>query len=109
MTCKECFNGYFLINFNCFSPSSIVLPNVQQYSPQILEDNFCANLSDNGICITCQTRYYVNSKGICELVDPFCSNYSSDGVCSLCYIGYKIRRKTCVVLSSNIAPSAEDL
>ena len=51
---------------------------------------------NNGKCIECFQRWYLNSSAICQQISDNCRTWTADGQCQTCYNGYILQNGTCV-------------
>ena len=57
----------------------------------------CNNFDSNGNCLSCTTKFYKDSNGICQPVNPNCNTYSqANADCLTCYSGYGLKEGTCL-------------
>jgi hypothetical protein len=88
---------FFALFFAVSLQQSIVIRNLgcKSYNPQ-------------GVCITCSTRYYLDSGNICQPVNPNCNTYDLvTGGCLSCYPGFGLIEDTCLpgIVSNSFDPN----
>ena len=83
--CMECYFGYEAVKMN----SSVSGVNCIQ-SNDSTQHSYCISPNrENGKCLECVYRMFVNDSGECQSIDENCNDYNkSNGVCVSCYPGY---------------------
>lgn len=82
--CLSCYQSYVLSSGSC-------VPDVNGTN----SDPNCASWL-SGVCISCATRTFMNSMGLCENVNINCNTYNADnGQCTSCYAGFGLSNGTC--------------
>ena len=79
--CTSCLPNYLLVGGNCVVPIKK-----------------CIDYKSNGLCIACDTGYFLSHKtyGICYPKDITCSSYDSNGNCQTCIATYHIFKGKCI-------------
>ena len=68
-----------------------------------LTDPNCASWLE-GVCLSCASRTFMNTKGLCQLVNINCNTYNSaDGSCTSCFAGFSLLKGEC---SQSLSPSS---
>lgn len=68
----------------------------------------CKTYNEKQVCTECSTRYYLDSKAICQPVNPNCKTYDPlTGACLSCYPGFGIIETTCLpgIVSNQFDPN----
>ena len=88
----DCYQSYVLINGTCIEDKN-----------QSLSDPNCASWL-KGVCISCATRTFMNSSGLCQAVDINCNTYNpDDGSCTSCFPGFSLAKGAC---QQSLSPSS---
>jgi hypothetical protein len=86
--CSGCLFGYILFNGGCAAPMATF-------------NNPWCFVFDNSVCLSCNSRYYIGTNGICTAANPQCQTYNmSTGSCTSCFSGWAVWGTTCSQTSS---------
>ena len=70
--------------------------------------NLGCRKSEEGVCVECVTRYWLDSEAICQPVNPNCNTYDpANGACLTCYPGFGLIEDTCLpgIVTSSFDPN----
>jgi hypothetical protein len=94
--CLSCYSGYALNNGNCYVSQN---QSSGQTQTSVSSDPNCLKTGQNGQCLQCSFRFFINSNGICQQVSDQCNTFSSNGNCTLCYKGFVLLSNGACTLS----------